>query len=146
MYDPVWEAVGRLELCSFKVLALVCDGLAANRKLFRLHNPDLGSDDILHKIPNPYSDDGRELFFISDPPHLIKTVRNAWYNSKRHLWVCFRLYFCGPYFILTMVHLLDLNSTMVLWCVSTQHQFMLFICLVQWEGYIMVSLSEAVPS
>ena len=88
MYDPVWEAVGQLELCSFKVLALVCDGLAANRKLFRLHNPDLGSDDILYKIPNPYSDDGRELFFISDPPHLIKTVRNAWYNSKRHLWVC----------------------------------------------------------
>jgi len=38
MYDPVWEAVDRLELCSFKVLVLVCDGLAANRKLFRLHN------------------------------------------------------------------------------------------------------------
>ena len=30
MYDPVWEAISRLELCGFKVLALTCDGLAAN--------------------------------------------------------------------------------------------------------------------
>jgi len=34
MYDPVWEAEARLELCGFQVMALVCDGLAANCKLF----------------------------------------------------------------------------------------------------------------
>jgi len=96
MYNPVWKAVGQLELCSFKVLALVCDGLAANRKLFCLHNPDLGSDDILYKIPNPYSDDGRELFFISDSPHVIKTGPECLVHSKRHLSVCFRLYFLWP--------------------------------------------------
>ena len=50
-YDPVWEAVVRLELCNFKALALVCDGLAANRKFLRLHNPDLGSNDIVYIIP-----------------------------------------------------------------------------------------------
>ena len=32
-HDPYWEVVRRLELCGFKVMALVCDGLAANRKL-----------------------------------------------------------------------------------------------------------------
>ncbi len=40
MFEPFWEAVGRLELCGFKVLALTCDdGLAANRRLFKLHKP-----------------------------------------------------------------------------------------------------------
>ena len=34
MHDPVWEAVARLELCGFRVMALVCDGLAAHHKLF----------------------------------------------------------------------------------------------------------------
>ncbi len=38
MYTIVWEAVGRLEQVGFKVMALVCDGLAANRRLFKLHN------------------------------------------------------------------------------------------------------------
>lgn len=37
MYDPFWEAVGRLEMCGFRVMALVSDGLSANRRLFRLH-------------------------------------------------------------------------------------------------------------
>jgi len=86
-YDPVWEAISRLELCGFKVLALKCDGLAANRRLFRMHNPEGGANNIVHKVPNPYAEDGRDLFFLADPPHLIKTVRNAWANSKRHLWV-----------------------------------------------------------
>ena len=87
MYDPVWEAVCRLELCGFKVMALTCDGLAANRKLFRLHNPDVKATEFVYKVPNPYTDDNRDLFFLSDPPHLMKTVRNAWCNSKRPLWV-----------------------------------------------------------
>ena len=84
MYNPVWEAVARLKLCGFRVMALVCDGLAANRKLFRLHNP---VTDITYKVKNPYADDGQYLYFLCNPPHLIKCVRNAWSNSKRLLWV-----------------------------------------------------------
>lgn len=30
MFEPFWQAVGRLEFCGLKVIALVCDGLAAN--------------------------------------------------------------------------------------------------------------------
>ena len=85
MYDPFWEAVGRLELCGFKVLALTCDGLAANRRLFKLHNPK--SSSLVYKVSNSYATDGRSLYFFVDPPHLIKTVRNGWANSKRHLLV-----------------------------------------------------------
>ena len=86
MFEPFWEAVGRLELCGFKVLALTCDGLAANHRLFKLHKP--GSKSLVNKVGNPYaSDNSRSLFFFSDPPHLIKTVRNGWASPKRKLWV-----------------------------------------------------------
>ena len=37
---------------------------------------------------NPFADEERYLYFISDPPHLIKTVGNAWAKQKQNLWVC----------------------------------------------------------
>ena len=86
LYKPLWEAVGRLEHCGFRVMALVCDGLAANRRLFSLHNlesPALES----HKVFNTYSSDECFLYFLSDPPHLIKTVCNAWASNKCSMWV-----------------------------------------------------------
>lgn len=86
LYHPFWTAVGRLERCGFRVMAITCDGLSAKRRLFLLHH-QTKSPDTNHWVLNPYSDDGRKMFFISDPPHLIKTVRNAWANSKRKLWV-----------------------------------------------------------
>ena len=48
--------------------------------------------ELVHKMENPYSDEPRPLFFISDAPHLIKTTRNCWANSFAHsnsrsLWV-----------------------------------------------------------
>jgi len=64
MYDPVWEAISRPELCGFKVLGLTCDGLAANRRLFRLHNPDRDDDNVVHKVCNPYTENGRDLVFL----------------------------------------------------------------------------------
>ena len=48
-------------------------------------------DGIVHQTVNPFAADGRPIFFISDPPHLIKTIRNNLSNSKsggsRCLWV-----------------------------------------------------------
>ncbi len=83
LYVPFWEAVGCLERCGFRVMALICDGLAANG---RLYDPSARPGEV-YCVPNPYSGDDRQVYFISDPPHLIKTVRNAWCNSKRKLWV-----------------------------------------------------------
>lgn len=34
-----------------------------------------------------YANDGRFIYFFSDPPHLIKTVRNCWASPQRSLWV-----------------------------------------------------------
>lgn len=67
MYDPVWEAVDRLERCGFRVMALVCDGIAANRKFFCLHNPDIPATEE-YKTLNPFADEERYIYFISDPP------------------------------------------------------------------------------
>ena len=84
MFDPFWEAVSRLERLGLKVMGLCCDGLAANRRYFSLHSDKAKA----YKVVNPYAEENRSLYFFSDPPHLIKTVRNAWANPKRHLWVC----------------------------------------------------------
>ena len=65
-------------------MGLTCDGLAANRRPFSLHDPDVS---LVHKIPNLYAEDGRDLYFFADPPHLMKTVCNGWASKTRHLWV-----------------------------------------------------------
>ena len=85
LFEPFWECVSRLERLGFKVMGLCCDGLAANRRLFSLNSDD---HQLPYKVLNPFSEDKRYLYFISDPPHLIKTARNALANGKRHLWVC----------------------------------------------------------
>ena len=109
LYHIFWEAVERLERCDkshhhtfaakctrshiffnrmdIKVLGVTCDGCSVNRRFLRLHN-QCGSGDVTHKMPNPFATDEREMYFISDPPHLIKTVRNCWASNKRSLWVC----------------------------------------------------------
>ena len=85
----VWEAVYNLEISGFKVVAFTCDGASCNRKFFRMHGFESGS----YKTKNPYSDDpSRKVYFFSDVPHLIKTVRNCFANSFGHshvraLWV-----------------------------------------------------------
>ena len=68
-------------------MALTCDGLSANCRLFRLHNPAAAPDDIVYKTLNPYADDERYVYFFADPPHLMKTVRNSWASKYGKIWV-----------------------------------------------------------
>ena len=53
-------------------------------------NSDRSRGDVVHKVLNPYFQD-RYLYFIADPPHLIKTARNCLYKSgspsgTRYMW------------------------------------------------------------
>ena len=84
LFDPFWEAVCRLERMGLKVLAATADGASTNRRLIKLHTP---GREVSYRVINPHAPEKRFLYFISDPPHLIKTVRNAWANPKRNLWV-----------------------------------------------------------
>lgn len=86
LFPLFWEAVARLERYDVKVLGLTCDGLAANRRFFKFHNDSQGTEPT-YKVPNPYTDEPRPIYFMSDPPHLLKTVRNCWANKHRQLWV-----------------------------------------------------------
>jgi len=90
LYSLVWGCIRRLEGIGFKVVATTCDGASCNRKFIKVHGE---TGELVYKTKNPYSDDeSRSLFFLSDAPHLIKTVRNCWANSFAHsksrsLWV-----------------------------------------------------------
>lgn len=77
IFPLVWDCVKRLESCGFKVLALTADGASCNRKFFKMHQS-------IHKTLNPFSSNNRCIFFFSDVPHLVKTVRNCWANSFGH--------------------------------------------------------------
>ena len=82
-----WKAVARLERYGFSILCVTCDGLSANRHFFRMHNHQKSRSDLIYKTPNPYSKAKNYIFFISDPPHLMKTTRNCFASKTRSLWV-----------------------------------------------------------
>jgi hypothetical protein len=91
LYSIMWECVESLEtIAGLKVLYICCDGAVQNRKFFNLHAAECNNLPV-HKTKNLYATDGREIFFISDPPHLLKTARNCLASSHsksktRHLW------------------------------------------------------------
>ena len=69
----------------FQIIAAVSDKASPNQSMMRFH-PETGWAE------NPYAEKKRPLFFISDPPNLLKTLRNnlesSWNEgSSRHLWV-----------------------------------------------------------
>lgn len=95
-------------------MGVTFDGATVNRRFMKLHTD---SAELVYKVPNIYSSDGRFLYFFSDPPHLIKTVRNCFASKTRKLHVS-RL--------IIIVHLLCGTLYMTL-----QHSFP-----VQWKRHI----------
>ena len=98
IFPLFWKAVGICEINMLKVVAVTCDGAAPNRLFFKLHfhlieeddmNPDV---DVVYKTRNLHSlNEKRFIYFISDVPHLLKTVRNCLFNSgsgkhTRYMW------------------------------------------------------------
>ena len=75
-----------------QVILFVCDGAKPNRKFLK----SLGKESemkhgVVYKTVNRFCQE-RNIYFMSDVPHLIKTTRNCWYSSKsggaRYMWVC----------------------------------------------------------
>ena len=82
LYPLIWEAIEIVELdAKLKVLYLCCDGATPNRKFFKLHSTGNAG---VHYCDNPFAEDDRKIYFISDPPHLLKTARNCFSNSHSH--------------------------------------------------------------
>lgn len=83
LFEPFWDAVYHLELCGFKVIAATADGASPNRAFLRIHSPSKKGN----KTKNPFTLEDRYVHFFSDPPHLLKTIRNCIASNKRQLWV-----------------------------------------------------------
>ena len=96
IFPLFWKALGICELeCKFKVMATTCDGASPNRKFFLMHsrfsNSNAKKDAVAtYKTINLYYPE-RYIYFIADPPHLLKTARNCIYSSgsgkcTRYMW------------------------------------------------------------
>ncbi|KAK3929248.1 Transposable element P transposase [Frankliniella fusca] len=89
LYDRTWDVITRCEVGGVKILAVVCDGSSANRLFFKMHQPatevpsEKGSQSVVFDTLNLCSPD-RKLYFISDTPHLLKTIRNCFAKSGTH--------------------------------------------------------------
>lgn len=64
-----------------QVLAVTFDGASVNRRFVKLHCGTTHTEPV-YRVKNPYATDDRFLYFISDPPHLIKTVRNCFASNN----------------------------------------------------------------
>ena len=84
LFAIIWEAVGVMEMVGFNVHAFVCDGASANRKFFNMHKlkdgSNVSSDGVVYWAHNRFAP-GRKIYFYSDVPHLLKTLRNNLENS-----------------------------------------------------------------
>lgn len=80
-----------LRITGLQVICVTADGASLKCKLFKLHKIDKHvKSDVTYVAPNVCCKPGNYVYFMADVPHLIKTVRNAWYNSQlersRTLW------------------------------------------------------------
>ncbi|XP_033114332.1 uncharacterized protein LOC117114750 [Anneissia japonica] len=80
LFSCLWEAVEYVETAGFRVRAFISDGASRNRKFYRLHSTP-GSTSITYVTHNEI-DPTRNIYFICDVPHLMKTTRNNFENSK----------------------------------------------------------------
>ena len=83
LHTVLWQVIELLEDRGLKVLFITCDGASQNRKFFEINRVEDNGEPV-HSTPNPYADDERQLYFISDVPHLLKTARNCFANSGAH--------------------------------------------------------------
>ncbi|KAJ1519123.1 hypothetical protein ONE63_011276 [Megalurothrips usitatus] len=83
MYKRTWDVIRHLETAGIKILALICDGHPINRAFMMMHTPFTTGTTFscIFDTINFCAPEKRLLFFISDVCHLLKTIRNAFFNS-----------------------------------------------------------------
>jgi len=82
LFSILWQGVEILECdVGLEVLFITSDGASPNRRFIHLHKTCAGT---VYKANNVYSSEPRDIFFVSDAPHLIKTARNCFSNSFAH--------------------------------------------------------------
>ena len=80
LYTCVWDSVNLLECYKLRVRCITADGASSNRKFYEICGRVCGST---HWTWNPYARN-RKVYFMSDPPHLLKMIRNNFANGGAH--------------------------------------------------------------
>lgn len=70
-----WQGISVLHGFGFSVMLACCDGAPENRSFMNMNGINITKS----KCNNPFS--SKPLFFRSDPPHLMKKLRNNIFNS-----------------------------------------------------------------
>ncbi len=86
LYPLLWKFIGFCE--TYAVICVVSDKGSASQKLYRMHST---SGNIVYHTKNVFAtDEDREIYFFSDPTHLLKTARNnlasSGFQKSRLLW------------------------------------------------------------
>lgn len=83
LYTRAWDVIYAVEEAGAKILLLIFDGASTNRKFIRMHF-NMGDKDFTYVTINCASGESRLIYFMLDPPHLLKTCRNCLANSFGH--------------------------------------------------------------
>ena len=64
------------------MIATSPDGASTNKRFYRMHKDldDNSQSDVFYRTKNLYAKN-RFIYFVSDPPHLVKTARNCLCHS-----------------------------------------------------------------
>ena len=78
-----WEIISALERNGIRVIAFTCDGSPINRAFIKMHEPSHTPrpSGVVYSTVN-IAAPTRDLFFIADVPHLLKTLRNSFFRSR----------------------------------------------------------------
>ncbi|XP_034246741.1 uncharacterized protein LOC117648354 [Thrips palmi] len=84
LYTRAWDVIFNLESRNIKILTLIGDGAGCNKKFFKMHAKYDHSEEFVYSTRNIACGEDRPIFFMIDPPHLLKTIRNCFSNSHGH--------------------------------------------------------------
>ena len=77
-------------LCLYiQVSGATLDAKSVNHRFIKLHS---AGSEMVHKVPNPFTSEDRQLLFFSDPPHQMKDGQELLDHSARG----HSGYVCGP--------------------------------------------------
>ena len=83
MYIWTWDVIGSLEISGIAVIAFVSDGCTVNRAFIKKHKPvTILPNGVIFDTVNKAAPH-RVLYFLSDVPHLLKTIRHCLYSSRK---------------------------------------------------------------
>lgn len=84
LYQRTWDVIYNLERRGIPVIALICDAASVNTKFFKMHVSWDPKAKFVYATKNIACGENRPIFFIIDPPHLLKSLRNCLSNSGAH--------------------------------------------------------------